>query len=63
MKISVPRAVLWQNLENLKAITFTNTVSKDKKVSIKAISDKKLNSFLEKDLPAINNVLDYLKDK
>ena len=63
MKISVPRAVLWQNLENLKALTFTNTVSKDKKVSIKAISDKKLNSFLEKDLPAINHVLDYLKDK
>lgn len=63
MKISVPRAVLWQNLENLKALTFTNTVSKDKKVSIQAISDKKLNSFLEKDLPAINHVLDYLKDK
>ena len=63
MKISVPRAVLWQNLENLKALTFTNTVSKDKKVSIQAISDKELNSFLEKDLPAINHVLDHLKDK
>jgi len=63
MKISVPRSVLWQNLKNLKAITLTNTVSKDKKVSIQAISDKELNSFLEKALPAINLVLDFLKDK
>lgn len=63
MKISVPRAVLWQNLENLKAITLTNAVGEGKKVSIQAISDKELNSLLEKDLPEINDVLDYLKDK
>jgi hypothetical protein len=32
MKISVPRAVLWQNLENLRAITPTNKVDEGKKV-------------------------------
>jgi len=63
MKISVPQAVLWQNLENLKAIALTNTVGKDKKVSIQAISDKERNSFLEKNLPKIGHVLKYLKDK
>ena len=63
MKISVPRAVLWQNLENLRAIALTNTVGKDKEISIQAISDKELNSFLEQDLPKINDVLGYLKDK
>ncbi|MEN9862401.1 MAG: hypothetical protein RLZZ601_165 [Pseudomonadota bacterium] len=63
MKISVPRAVLWQNLENLRAIALTNKVGKDKEISIQAISDKELNSFLEQDLPKINDVLGYLKDK
>jgi hypothetical protein len=63
MKISVPRAVLWQNLENLRAISSINTVGEGAKVSIQAISDKQLNSFLKRDLPEINPVLDYLKDK
>ena len=63
MKISVPKAVLWQNLENLRAIALTNKVGKDKEISIQAISDKELNSFLEQDLPKINDVLGYLKDK
>jgi hypothetical protein len=34
-----------------------------KKVLIRAISDQQLETFLEKDLPEINNVLGYLKDK
>jgi hypothetical protein len=63
MKISAPRALLWQNLENLKAIAPSNTVEEGEKVLTQVISDKKINSFLEQDLPKINPVLDYLKDK
>ena len=63
MKISVPKAVLWQNLENLRAITLGDTVGRAKEISIQAISDEELNSFLEKDLPNISHVLGYLKDK
>lgn len=63
MKISVPRAVLWQNLENLRVTTLADKTGRDKEPSIQAISDKELNSFLEKDLPKISHVLGYLKDK
>ena len=63
MKISVPRAVLWQNLEDLKAVAFASTASGGAKVIIREISDKQLNTFLEQDLPKIQDVLDYLKDK
>jgi hypothetical protein len=63
MKISAPRAMIWQNLENLKALAFANRVGGGKKVAIREISDKQLNTFLEQDLPEIHDVLDYLKDK
>ena len=63
MKISVPRAVLWQNLEKLKAISSNNTANEVQTLSIQAVSDRELNSFLENDLPEINPILDYLKDK
>jgi hypothetical protein len=32
-------------------------------VAIREISDKQLNTFLEQDLPEIEDVLDYLQDK
>ena len=63
MKISVPRAVLRQNLENLTAIRLADAIGRNKKGTIKAITDKELDTFLEKDLPEIGDVLDYLKDK
>ena len=63
MKISAPRAVLWQNLEKLKAIAPDNAANEDQTLSIQAVSDKELNSFLENGLPEINPILDYLKDK
>ena len=63
MKISVPRAVLRQNLENLTAIRLADALGRNKKGTIKAITDKELDTFLEKDLPEIGDVLDYLKDK
>jgi hypothetical protein len=61
MKISTPKALLWQNLEDLK-------LRADKQVGvglahIELISDDEVNEFLDKDLPEINQVLDYLKDK
>ncbi|MFZ4062749.1 MAG: nucleotidyl transferase AbiEii/AbiGii toxin family protein [Polynucleobacter sp.] len=63
MKILVPRAVLRQNLENLTAIRLADAIGRNKKGTIKAITDKELDTFLEKDLPEIGDVLDYLKDK
>lgn len=61
MKISAPKALLWQNLEDLK-------LRADRQVGlglahIELISDDEVNEFLDKDLPEINHVLDYLKDK
>jgi hypothetical protein len=61
MKISTPKALLWQNLEDLK-------LRADKRVGvelahIELISDDKVNELLDKDLREINHVLDYLKDK
>ena len=63
MKISAPRAMIWQNLENLKALALANRMGGGKKVAIREISDKQLNTFLEQDLPEIEDVLDYLQDK
>ncbi len=61
MKISTPKALLWQNLEDLK-------LRADKQVRVgsadlKLISDEEVNQFLKEDLPEINHVLGYLKDK
>ncbi|MBU3558384.1 nucleotidyl transferase AbiEii/AbiGii toxin family protein [Polynucleobacter sp. Nonnen-W13] len=61
MKIFTPKALLWQNLEDLK-------LRADKQVGvglahIELISDDKVNEFLDKDLPEINHVLDHLKGK
>lgn len=63
MKISVPKAVLWQNLERLRAVADANTSGGGTKVVIREISNKQLNTFLEEDFPAVNPVLDYFKDK
>jgi hypothetical protein len=61
MKISTPKALLWQNLEDLKL-----RADKQAEVGlahIEPISDDEVNEFLDKDLPEINHVLGYLKDK
>ena len=63
MKISTPKALLWQNLNDLR-------LRADKQVGvgiglthIEPISDDEVNKFIDQDLPEINHVLDYLKDK
>ena len=63
MKVSTPKAVIWQNLERLMLMAPDDGKPGAKKGLIRAISDQQLETFLEKDLPEINNVLGYLKDK
>jgi hypothetical protein len=63
MKVSTPKAVIWQNLERLMLMAPDDGKPGAKKVLIRAISDQQLETFLEKDLPEIKEVLGYLKDK
>ena len=61
MKISAPKALLWQNLEDLR-------LRADKQVGvglahIVPISDDAVNKFLDEDLPEISHALGCLKDK
>ena len=63
MKVSTPKAVIWQNLERLIGIAPDYGIEGIRKPLVRVMPDQQFETLLEKDFPEIKDVLGYLKDK
>lgn len=63
MKVSTPKAVIWQNMERLIGVAPDYGVEGIRKPLIRVMPDQQFETLLEKDLPGIKVVMGYLKDK